>query len=104
MWIATFGGGLNRFDPDTGYFEHWRHNPLDPESMGTDNLQSLYLDKLGNLWIGAYGKGAWKLDLKAKKFGHIKRKPGNPNSLNNRLCHAACSLLKHQRNSVCKSQ
>jgi ligand-binding sensor domain-containing protein len=27
LWVATFGGGLNRLDPQTGRARAWRHDP-----------------------------------------------------------------------------
>jgi ligand-binding sensor domain-containing protein len=30
LWFGTFGGGLNRYDPRTGRFAAFRHDPADP--------------------------------------------------------------------------
>jgi ligand-binding sensor domain-containing protein/signal transduction histidine kinase/DNA-binding response OmpR family regulator len=45
LWIATAGGGLNRFDPATGTFLHLREGPA--------NIFCLAEDRDGSLWIGA---------------------------------------------------
>ena len=33
IWVGTKGYGLDRFDPATGIFTHFRHNPQDPQSI-----------------------------------------------------------------------
>ena len=32
LWIGTYGGGLNRYDPRTRRFTAFRHNPADPKA------------------------------------------------------------------------
>jgi curved DNA-binding protein CbpA len=41
LWVATNGGGLDRFDPTTERFEHFRHDPAVPTSLAHDELRSL---------------------------------------------------------------
>ena len=36
LWFGTYGGGLNRYDPRTGTFAAFRHNPADPHSLSHD--------------------------------------------------------------------
>ncbi|HSL89740.1 MAG TPA: two-component regulator propeller domain-containing protein, partial [Ignavibacteriaceae bacterium] len=31
LWVGTFGGGLNKFDPSSGIFKSYRYNPVDNE-------------------------------------------------------------------------
>jgi signal transduction histidine kinase/ligand-binding sensor domain-containing protein len=57
LWIGTQGGGVNRFDPQTGHFTHYRHNSLDPNSLGSDDVWSLAADGKGNMWVGTWGGG-----------------------------------------------
>ena len=52
MWFAT-EDGLNRYD---GYkFKIYRNNPNDPTSIKSNYIQSLYEDRLGNIWAGTLG-------------------------------------------------
>jgi len=57
LWIATQGGGVNRFDPRTEKFTHYRHNPLDTNTLGSDDVWSIVPDKRGNVWVGTWGGG-----------------------------------------------
>ena len=53
VWIATFKGGLKRLDPSTRQLQHFRHDPKQTRTIGSDNVFSLYVDEPSNkLWIG----------------------------------------------------
>lgn len=49
MWFGT-KDGLNRFDGYT--FKTYRHNPSNPESLGSDKIHALLNDKTAGLWVG----------------------------------------------------
>ena len=51
LWFGTYGG-LNRYDPRTGRFAAFRHNPADPHSLSHDIVYSLMVDHQGTLWAG----------------------------------------------------
>jgi signal transduction histidine kinase/ligand-binding sensor domain-containing protein len=52
LWIGTYGGGLNRYDPRIRSFTVFRHNPADPESLSNNTVYSLLIDHHGVLWAG----------------------------------------------------
>ncbi len=68
IWAGTFNGGLNRLDPATGQLGTLRHRADDPESIATDIITNLRLDRRGRLWIGT-SAGLGVLDLAAKADG-----------------------------------
>lgn len=51
LWIGTFGGGLNRFDPTTESFSTYRNEPNDPESISSDRIFRI-IEHDGVLWMG----------------------------------------------------
>jgi signal transduction histidine kinase/ligand-binding sensor domain-containing protein len=71
--------GLDRFDPATGVFKHFRHDPNDPESL-SGGVNPVLRDSKGRLWVGT-GNGLGRLDEKTAKFIHYRNEPGNPRSL-----------------------
>lgn len=78
MWFGT-PDGLNKYD---GYSFHvLQHDPLDPTSLPTSNAGNLYLDRAGNLWIGTWGGGVIRLDLKTDTSTQYTHDPDNPNSI-----------------------
>jgi len=52
IWIGTFGGGLDRFDPMAGVFTHFRHVPGDTASLPSDRIFSMAQGSDGRLWLG----------------------------------------------------
>lgn len=68
LWIGTEGGGLNRYDKQTGTFTHFKYNPA-KNSLSYDNIQSLlYTDN--KLWIGMSRGGLDCLDTQSEHFTH----------------------------------
>ncbi len=55
IWIGTFGGGLNRLDPDKTSVER-----IDSEQLSSDRIQSLFIDSGQRIWVGTFEHG---LDL-----------------------------------------
>jgi signal transduction histidine kinase/ligand-binding sensor domain-containing protein/DNA-binding response OmpR family regulator len=52
LWIATRGGGLNRFNIETQRFQAFRYINGTKNALSSDDVLSLLKDKLGVLWVG----------------------------------------------------
>lgn len=50
LWIATFGGGLVKYDTRTGRFTAFRHEPGNARSLSTDNIMAVAPDPDGSAW------------------------------------------------------
>jgi len=90
LWLGTVGGGLKRFNPGTGEFRHFLHDPRDANSLSSNNVLALYGDSArGALWIGMHGGGLNKLVLAEvdsvapgrEKFVRVQHDPADANSL-----------------------
>ncbi len=68
LWVATLGGGLSAFDPQTNQFTHFTHKENTSDVLYSDYLYSLYEDRSLNLWIGMDANGLDKCNLKSSKF------------------------------------
>lgn len=68
LWIATFGGGLNKFDPEKGQFFHYRFDPENPNSLSNDYTMTIHEDRTGMLWMGSNGAGLIKFDPQQEAF------------------------------------
>lgn len=79
LWICTEGGGLNCYHADTQVFTRYRHRKDDANSIGSDNLKSIYYRKENDrLYVGTHLGGLFVLDLKTNKghtHHHIKDDP-----------------------------
>ncbi len=52
LWLGTIGSGIDKFDPATGSFNHYRHDPNNINSISNDDINSIYKDSQGFLWVG----------------------------------------------------
>ena len=80
VWIGYRDGGLDRYDPYTNTFTHYRHDPDDPESLDHDLVASILVDKEGIVWLGT-GEGLDRLDPSTGKFTHFRPRADDPSSL-----------------------
>lgn len=80
LWIATLGG-LDKFDPKSGRFEHIKLGGLYPESRGAEPVTDIYGDGRGTLWLGSF-QGLVKLNLRTMATKFYRHDPENINSLN----------------------
>jgi ligand-binding sensor domain-containing protein len=78
VWIATDGGGLNRYDPATGKINKYFHDPKNPASLSSNSLLSLEVDYQGILWIGTWAGGLNRLDPKTGKIVRYLHDPTAP--------------------------
>jgi ligand-binding sensor domain-containing protein/signal transduction histidine kinase len=85
IWIGTWGGGLDRLDPATHTFTHYRHNPKEPGSLSSDSIYALLTDHAGNLWVGTNSGGLNLLNRATGKFTHYTYKPNDTSSLSSNV-------------------
>ncbi len=87
-----FGGGnngdhgLDCYDPRTGETTYYRYNKKDSTSLSSNNINAIYQDHSGNIWVGTDGGGICKFDPATGKF---TRYPYIRNNLFNHNNHGA---------------
>jgi len=75
LWFGSLGG-LIKFDPKQGTYRVFRHNPNDPNSLSSNQINTLKRDRSGRLWIGFDDQGVGLLtdfsddEIKVKSFQH----------------------------------
>ncbi|WP_237561531.1 hybrid sensor histidine kinase/response regulator [Frateuria defendens] len=52
LWAGGLDAGLNRYDPATGRFRHWGHDPADPDSLASGRVWAIAQSADGSLWVG----------------------------------------------------
>jgi ligand-binding sensor domain-containing protein len=85
IWVGTLGG-LDRLDPQTNGFTHYRHDPNDPTSLSSDAVSTIFEDSRGALWIGTgglsvAGAGLNQFDRVTGKFTRYMHDPANAQSI-----------------------
>jgi len=67
IWFGEWGNGLDCFDPRSGNFKFYNHDRDNPDSLSSDIVQSLYVDRRGTLWAGTY-EALDRFDPKTEQF------------------------------------
>ncbi len=79
LWLGT-ENGLGRFDPRTGAFARFAHDPNDPKSLSHNTVYGIQQGADGDLWI-ASEKGLNRLDLLTGTVTRYVHDPDDPTSL-----------------------
>jgi ligand-binding sensor domain-containing protein len=72
LWIGTWGGGLNRFNPHTALFTRFGSDPKNGSSLCNNFIHALFIDHNNDLWIGTNEYGLDKMDHQSGRFKHYK--------------------------------
>lgn len=80
FWLATWGGGVNSFDPKTEKFVRYRHRPGDLTTIGDDRVQCVYEDRRGTMWFGTMN-GLSRLNRATGQFETFVHNVTDPGSL-----------------------
>lgn len=80
LWLGSGPAGVYTFDINTNQFlDNFRFDKSDPFSICSDNIVSLYFDKMNNVWCGSYGGGASYTNLENVFFNkHISKNDVQP--------------------------
>ncbi len=81
IWVGTFGDGVYKIDPVTLEYNHYNHNPADPQSLSENSIHCIFQDRSGSMWFGTFGAGVSILDPQSNRFTLFKNNPFNSNSL-----------------------
>jgi ligand-binding sensor domain-containing protein/serine phosphatase RsbU (regulator of sigma subunit) len=69
LWLGTYGGGLDRFDPKTmKVVKVYKNDPDSRTSLNSDNVSALGVDRAGRLWVGTTDAGLAWYDGKRDEF------------------------------------
>ena len=81
LWLATVGGGVERWDRRTDRFQQFRHNPGKPQSLASDAVRTLLVDSQGRIWVGTLDQGLDILDPHTGVARHFRHHDADPHSL-----------------------
>ena len=83
IWIGTTEG-LDKLNPKTNEFTHFKHRAADINSIGDDYINAIASDESGNLWLGLINGGMDKYDPVTNQFTHYEHDPDNSNSISSK--------------------
>ena len=80
MWFSGQGAKcLYRYDGNR--MISFRHDSLNTNSLGGTNLETVYADDKGMIWVGLFNGGLDMFDPSTEKFKHYVHKQTDPGSL-----------------------
>jgi len=77
IWIAT-EDGLNRYDGEN--FVHYRHDDTDANTVASNNIRKVFIDKNDTLWVGT-DNGVSRYNKSYDNFTNFANIEGNNNTL-----------------------
>ncbi len=80
LWLAI-NGGLARWNRARDDFTIYRHDPHDPNSLASDQVNTVSIDAQGRVWIGTTDGGLDVLDPRTGRFEHLRHDAAQPGSL-----------------------
>ncbi|WP_162054656.1 two-component regulator propeller domain-containing protein [Pontibacter pamirensis] len=80
IWIGTFGGGMDLFDPHANTFTHFVHDPKDSTSLSDNLVTAILEDREGVMWVGTHG-GLHRFHPENGTFTRYQHNPQDSTSL-----------------------
>ncbi|MCP5047156.1 MAG: PAS domain S-box protein, partial [bacterium] len=77
LWVGT-EDGLNRFNPQTGGFFHYRKSD---NGLNDTSVLSIHVSSDGTVWIGTGNGGLNKLNPVTGRFEYYRKRNGLPNNM-----------------------
>ncbi len=71
LWIATQGGGLNKYITKEERFINYKNDPKDKNSISGNAVWSVMIDRKGQIWVGTWSNGLNNLDPISGKFTKV---------------------------------
>ncbi|HMQ33025.1 MAG TPA: two-component regulator propeller domain-containing protein, partial [Chloroflexaceae bacterium] len=78
LWFGTLEG-LARYDGHR--FVVYRPDPTTPNAPASGQINTLYSDRAGALWIGTFASGLNRYDPRSEQFTLFRHDPADPTSL-----------------------
>lgn len=80
LWIATNGGGVVILDTESGETQ-FLSNTKEPNSLSSNAVYSIWIDKQSRKWIGCLRGGVNVIDPNKERFQNIVSNPATTNTL-----------------------
>ncbi|MDV7138383.1 two-component regulator propeller domain-containing protein [Maribacter sp. TH_r10] len=81
LLIGTENAGLIHLNQNGSVIKKYTLDKTDKDSIKSNSIWSLFVDKNERIWMGYYNSGVAVYDKLYDKFNSLESVPGNPNSL-----------------------
>ncbi|MDT0603415.1 hybrid sensor histidine kinase/response regulator transcription factor [Thalassotalea castellviae] len=76
VWIATWGGGLNRYDLRLKRFDYFRHDLHDNRSLSADTVYTVFNTAQNEIWLGTVQGGLSRFIANCQCFERLNPSQG----------------------------
>lgn len=92
IWVATYGGGVNVYDPNSIEFSFsvFQHDSNNSNSIINNTARAIAEDDKGDLWFGTEG-GCSILDRRTGEVSHLISQSNDSNTLNSDVILSICA-------------
>ncbi len=80
LYVSTWGGGFNKYNPRTEEFTRYRHDANDANSVCDDFITDMVQDENGRIWLATRG-GLSRFDPRTERFKNYYAEAKNERSL-----------------------
>lgn len=87
-YVAFDGAGIVVLDRNFHFVKQYLHNEDIVETISSNGVYDLFVDKQNILWVATYGGGINYINSFKNNFTVIKHQIKNPNSLSNSFCRS----------------
>lgn len=81
VWIGTWGGGMNRFNPANGAFKTLKQDPFDAASLRDPDIRAALEMQNGDIWLGGFSTGVQVVRADQGLVRTYRIQPGVPGAL-----------------------
>lgn len=81
FWIACYGQGVYKYDPDTDEWSNYLHDNNNNKSLCFNKIVDIFLDEKQRLWFSSEGGGLCKYNFETNDFTTIDQTKGLPNNM-----------------------
>jgi ligand-binding sensor domain-containing protein len=89
IWIGTFNGGLNSYDPVAERFTRYTANVNDSKSLSSNMVRAICEDSHGTVWVGT-DDGLNRFERERGQFTRYRHDPNEPASLSHSIVRELC--------------
>lgn len=93
LWFASLGGGLCRYEPNSGERRFFAHDDKNPSSLSSNSVSSIYEDRHGMLWFSTDRGGLCRYDYTTDTFRHYSLEEGMPDNVTYRILEDGEGML-----------
>lgn len=100
FWIGTFGGGVNKYNPQNKTVETFRYKREDVNSLGNDFVHQIFKDSKETIWV-ALGLGSLnRFDKSAKNFKRFRFNPEKPDDTERPSSEEVTSIVEDDKGNL----